>query len=408
VRLRLNLFWVLLLAAAGVMSALYLWFALFPGEPAAGVLQYFTSEQAARGREYQRALQVASLLGFVVQTGFLAWFVFGGRAARLAERVRRITGGPGWRGELLFAGLLWLMLSLISLPFALFTGYFWQKRWGFYVQDMGGWWLDYFKGAGLELALFAVAILLFFAIMRRWPRAWWLVGAAGFSAWLVIQVFLWPVLISPLFNEFTAAEDPEVIAMVRELSQKAGLPLDRVLIMDASRRTTKANAYFSGLGATKRIVLYDNLLRDYTPDEVRAVVAHEMAHWRQGHIIQGLGWGIGGSFLVWGLLYLLVAATVPREARGKPHVLAVLLLGLALLGFLGSPIENGISRAMEREADSVAVALTGDPAAAVRLQVNLAAKNLSELSPAGFIEWFSYTHPSVLARIEVIEQAGNG
>jgi len=404
-RTRINLIWIILLVLTGAFSLLYLWYAIFPGEVDARILQYFSMEQAVQGREYQRALQVASVISVILQIGFLTWFIFSGRAAKLSQRAQQITAPRYWPGILLFSVILWFMLSLMILPFSLFGSFYWQKRWGFSAQSMSGWWLDYFKGAGIELILFAAGIVLLFVMIKKWPKDWWLAVSGLFSLWLIVQSFLWPVVISPLYNSFVPAQDPAVIAMVRELSEKAQVPVGQILVMDASRRTTKANAYFSGLGTTKRIVLYDTLLRDYPPDEVKAVVAHEMAHWQQGHILKGLGWGIAGSFFVWGIIYVLVTLTVARAQRDRPHVLAVIMLGILLVSYLGSPIENNISRKMEEEADRIAVSLTGDRPAAIRLQVDLAAKNLSELSPAGFIEWFSYSHPSVLSRIDILERA---
>jgi len=119
--------------------------------------------------------------------------------------------------------------------------------------------------------------------------------------------------------------------MVRDLSQKVQLPVDQVLVMDASQRTTKANAYFTGLGRTKRIVLYDTLLEKYPPGEIKAVVAHEMAHWRQGHIIKGLAMGILGNFILWGLLYFILNTTIPVYGRFPPVTWAVLLLFFLLV-----------------------------------------------------------------------------
>jgi STE24 endopeptidase len=195
--------------------------------------------------------------------------------------------------------------------------------------------------------------------------------------------------------------------MVGELSQKARLPVEQVMVMDASRRTTRANAYFTGLGRTKRIVLYDTLLENYPPDQVKSVVAHEMAHWRQGHIVRGLAWGTLANFIFWGFLFIALRATIPPSVFVQPYTWAVILLFFILVSFVGSPVQNHLYRSMEIEADRVSVMLTGDAPAAVRLQVNLAVKNLSDVSPPAFIQWFSYSHPSAPDRIKIIKQAGS-
>jgi len=332
--------------------------------------------------------------------------VFGGRAEALSRWAQRFTGGGYWGGILLFFLILWILLQVVELPFTLYSSYFFQHKWGFSTQTIGAWWMDYLKGAGLDLVLSGIGAVLFFWLLGRWPRAWWLVAAALLSLWLIIQSFLWPVVVSPLFNRFVPAKDPAILSMVQELSRKAALPVDQVLVMDASQRTTKANAYFAGLGKTKRIVLYDTLLANYPLDEVKAVVAHEMAHWRQGHIVKGLTLGILGNFVLWGLLFLLLRSTVPPFMRYPPYIWSVVLLFFLMVSFAGSPLQNIVSRSMEKEADRVSVMLTGDVPAAVRLQVDLATKNLADVSPPPFIEWFSYSHPPALTRIHLIQQSG--
>ncbi|MCL5290016.1 MAG: M48 family metallopeptidase [Firmicutes bacterium] len=404
---RLSAVWLILIALAGAFALLYLWFTLFPGRVDSRALQYFSAGQINQGRQYNRVLQITFIFSFILQSSFLLWLVFSGRAAALSGWTQGVTGGNYWGSLLLFFLIIWLALRLLNLPFSLYSSYFWQHRWGFSTQVLGSWWLDYFKVAGLELFLTTAGVLLLFWVMGRWPAAWWLAGASFISLWLVIQTFLWPVVISPLFNRFTPASDPAVVAMVYRLSEKARLPVDQVLVMDASRRTTRANAYFAGLGRTKRIVLYDTLLANYPLDEVEAVVAHEMAHWSQGHILRGLVLGTLGSFALWGLLFIVARASLPLSLRYPPETWAMALLFFLLVSFTASPLGSYFSRQMEGEADRVSVTLTGDAPAAVRLQVKLAGKNLSDVSPAAFIRWFGYSHPPAPDRIENILQAAS-
>lgn len=400
--LRFNYIWLFLILLAGVFSLLYLWFSLFPGRINTEVLQYFSLDQVDRGRQYSRLPNLLAAGSFLVQAGFLIWLIFGGRAVSLSKRAQQAAGGSYWLSILLFFVVLWLLLRLLDLPFTISNSYFWQQHWGFSTQSLGSWWVDYLKESALNLFFSSVGVVLLFWALGRWPVAWWVAGAAFVSVWLLIQSLIWPVVVSPLFNRFVPAGDPELVTMVQELSQKARLPVDQVLIMDASRRTTRANAYFAGVGQTRRIVLYDTLLADYPPDEVKAVVAHEMAHWRLGHITRGLTLGILGNILFWSALFVTLRATLQSPLRYPPHTFAVILLFFLLVGFIGNPLQNYFSRAMEKEADRAAVELTGDPAGAVRLQVDLAARNLSNVAPAPFVEWFSYSHPPAVKRIRVI------
>lgn len=402
---RFNIVWLILIAGVGVLGLLYIWFIIFPGRPAPDTFLYFSAEQVERGRQYSRAVRVNYILSVFAQVAFLAWFVFTGRAAALVRWLEQTVGGGFWTGLLLFFLALWFFLQLINLPFTLFSSYFWQHWWGFSTQTMGSWWTDYVKEGAISLVLSAVGVLILFGLMSRWPNAWWLAAAAFLSVWIIIQTFIWPVAVSPLFNRFTPATDPAVTSMVRDLAGKAGLPVDEVLIMDASSRTTRTNAYYAGLGSTKQIVLYDTLLSAYPLDEVQAVVAHEMAHWLKGHIIQGLALGILGNFILWYLLFLLLRVTVPNLTH-SPVTWSVILLFFLITSFAGSPLQNYISRRMETEADRASVMLTGDDPAAVRLEIDLAAGNLSDVAPAPFVQWFSYSHPPAPDRIKTIEQAG--
>jgi len=401
---RFNTIWFILIAGVTVLGLLYVWFTVFPGRVNPETWQYFSAEQVERGRQYSRAIRLVFILSTFAQVVFLVWFIFSGRAEALARWAVQTAGGF-WIGLLLFFLVLWLLLELINLPFTLFSGYFWQHWWGFSTQTMGSWWIDYVKGSAISLFLSAAGVLILFRLMNRWPNAWWLAAAAFLSVWILIQTFLWPVVVSPLFNRFTPATDPAVTSMVRDLAEKAGLPVDEVLIMDASSRTTRTNAYYAGLGNTKRIVLYDTLLEAYPLDEVKAVVAHEMAHWQRGHIIQGLILGILGNFILWGLLFLLLRGTVPLLTR-NPVTWALILLFFLIASFSSSPLQNFISRRMETESDRTSVTLTEDIPAAVRLEVDLAVSNLSDVAPAPFVQWFSYSHPPAPVRIKTIEQAG--
>ena len=401
---RLNLVWWLLIIPSVLFCLLYLWFTVFPGRVIPEALQYFSAENISHGREYNQTQHLLFISGFILQAVFLLWFVFSGRANSFSKWIENITGSYRW-SILIFFIVMWLLLKLIDLPITLYGSYFFQHKWGFSTQTMSAWWLDFFKGAALDLTMSTAGFMLLFWSFARWPKAWWLVCAVFVSLWMLIQSFLWPVVISPIFNRFEPAMDPAIINMVQNISQKAGLPIDQVLIMDASRRTTKANAYFTGLGHTKRIVLYDTLLKNYPFDEVEAVVAHEMAHWKQGHIIKGLLWGILSSFVIWGLLFIVLKTVVPVSTRYPPYTWPVILLFFLLVSFTGSPLESYISRSMENEADKVSIMLTNNAEAAIRLQVNLSVKNMSDVSPPAFIRWFGYSHPPVLERINNIKQS---
>lgn len=399
--------WFALIASAIGLGALYLWFTLFPGQIPAETWRYFSTEQVEQARAYSQGSRLCFISSYLIQLSVLLWLVFSGRALLLSRWTRGLARGNYWVGLLLFFLLLWLLLRFLNLPFTFFSGYYWQHQWGFSTQTLGAWCLDYLKIAGMDLILSAGGILLLFWALNRFPSTWWLYSATFISVWIVIVMFIFPIVLAPLFNHFTPVQDQTVVTMVQELSNKAGIPVDQVLMMDASRRTTKSNAYFAGLGQTKQIVLFDNLLHDYPPDEVKAVIAHEMAHWRQGHILHGLGWYVIGTFLLFGLLFILLKNMFsPLSADPYPvHAWAIILLFFSLISFVSGPLQGYISRNVEAEADQVGVMLTNDIPAAVRLEIHFATKNVSDMSPPPVIRWFS-SHPTPLTRIELI-QKGN-
>ena len=385
---------------------MYLWFTLFPGQPSAEIWHYFSVEQVEQGRAYSLGPRICYISSALLQLSMLIWLVFSGKSLGLSRWTRQLAHGNYWLGLLLFFLFLWLSLRLLDLPFTLFKNYYWQHQWGFSTQTLGDWCLDYLKFAGIDMMLSAVGITVLFWFLARFPTTWWLSSATFISIWIIILMFIFPVLIAPLFNHFTPVQDQKVTTMVQELSNKAGIPVDQVLMVDASRRTTRSNAYFAGLGQTKQIVLFDNLLHDYPQDEIKAVIAHEMAHWRQGHILQGIGLNILATFLFFGVLASLLKDMLPNNwpAPYPVHAWAIILLFFSLVSLVSSPLQGYISQKIEAEADQVGIMLTNDIPAAISLQVHLATKNAADISPPTFIQGFS-SHPAPLARIKLIQEA---
>jgi STE24 endopeptidase len=365
-------------------------------------LRYFTIEQIQTARAYNFVPRLLYIISFVIQVVALIWFVSSSKGTALARWLGERSGGNFWAGVLMYFMLLWLFLHLLKLPFNLYINYSWQHIWGFSTQSLGSWWQDYLKSAAIELFLSASGVLLFFYLLTHWPKFWWVIGGVFLAFWLVLQNLLWPVIIAPLFNSFVPVKDPAVIEIVTGLANKAGIQVKEVLVMDASQRTTMVNAYFTGLGKTKQIVIYDNLLHNYPLDKLSAILAHEIGHWQKGHIIKGLALGIIGNFLLWGLLVFFLRVFKQPDGSYLLQAWAGLQLFMMLILFIINPLQSYLSREMEKQADLFALELTGDSKAAVSMQIDLTLKNKADISPPGFIVWFQYTHPPVLNRIEIL------
>ncbi|SPF36887.1 Zn-dependent protease with chaperone function (fragment) [Candidatus Desulfosporosinus infrequens] len=299
---------------------------------------------------------------------------------------------------------VWLLVQLISLPFSYYSGFYWQKIWGFSSQSQTAWWFDYLRNVGINLLIVLVGGLTFFYLVNQLSRYWWLAAAIFFSIWLVVEYLYWPIIIAPFFNHFEPISNPAVVTMVNNLAQRAGLHINGVLIMDASRQTTLANAYFTGIGATKRIVIYDTLLHNYSFPEVEAVIAHEMGHWRHNDVTHGLLYGMVGGFTILSLLTFLLKPWLPKNNKKPPELWAALQLALLLLLFVSNPLQNAVSRDMELKADYFSLELTENLPVEIQLQKDLASTSLADLSPPGFIVWFSYNHPPAITRIHALEK----
>jgi STE24 endopeptidase len=360
----------------------------------------FATEEIERARSYHRPLYRALLVDFLLEAGVLAAIAFGPPGDWLADAV----GGPWWAQVLELAALVGGVGAAVRLPLSCWRGWVYERRWGFSTQTLRGWLWDRLKGLVVGAALTGTGLVLLVWAVRAWP-GWWPVvaapGAAGLT--LVLSLFA-PFLFERLFNRFWPLPDASLAADLRELSERAGVPVRTLLVSDASRRTRKHNAYVSGLGPTRRLVIFDTLLEDAPRAELRGVVAHELGHRRYRHVALGTGLAMVGAaaavLVIWGLLSwpgLLSAsgASLPSD----PRVVPVVLLVLWLLEVGALPFETWLSRRWERAADGFALELTRDGAAIEQMHRRLALANLSDLDPPPLLYALLFTHPTPPERI---------
>lgn len=396
---------VVLLAAIAVAAAVLVpWRA--PPVPRAeqlAALRDLPVEQVERGRALRAALRpgrYAALLTGLVVALLLGLTPIG---ARLVELAGRPFGGH-WVAQALLGGLLVVLLAdLLTLPFAA-----WRHRvlteYGLATQGWGGWAADLAKSYAVGAVIAAVALLGFYTTTRLVPRWWWAVGAAGAATLVVLLSFILPVLVEPVFNRFTPMPAGPLRSELMALADRDGVPVRDVLVADASRRTTAVNAYVSGFGPTRRIVVYDTLLREAPPVEVAAVVAHELGHAKDRDVLTGTVLGalgaataVVGLYLVGGVGPLVRAAGAAGIA--EPRAVALLLAVVTVVGLLATPVQALVSRRIEQRADAHALALHGDPAAYEAVHRRLSAVNLADPDPPRWEYLYSATHPSTVERI---------
>ena len=369
----------------------------------------FTDEQIERHGIFRRSAYLGYALALVLEIVILVLLARG----PVGRLVTAIEGWPG--GLIVHAAAIGVAVAaattVVALPLSLVRGYVVNRAWGLSTQDIGGWALDMAKGLGVAAVLAAVATIAFFAVVRWQPRTWWLWGWAAFTALSALLVWLYPVAIAPLFNKFTPLGDARLAERITALADDAGVAVDEVLVADASRRTTTENAYVAGLGATKQVVVYDTLLEGGTSEETLFVVAHELGHEKENHVLKsvlvssaGLLAGFAGLKLLagWNGLWSWAGASGIADLRALP----ILLLFAVVAGFLALPVQNTVSRSFESRADAIAFELTDEPDVAIRSFRRLAFANLADLRPPRLAVLWLFGHPPLPERIEAALVAG--
>jgi len=352
-------------------------------------LRFFSAEEVARARRYHRPLYWAAAVELGVEAGVLAAFVWSGMGSALDP-----GSLPWWGRAPAYAAIVVAVSAAARAPLALWRDFLRERRWGLSTQRLRSWTADRCKAAIVNVAITSALLVALVALARVLP-AWWAAPAAGaFALATLVFSFLGPVLFEPLFNRYAPLQDKALAAELRALAEGAGAPVRDVLVQDASRRTRKANAYVSGLGRTRRVVVADTLLEQASPGEVRLVVAHELGHRRERHVPRGtilaMGGAVAATLVLWAVLGTRVA---------DPHrVPLVLLLGLAL-SIVSLPAMTFVSRRWERAADRYSLELTGDRAAYESAFLRLARANLSDLDPPRLVYLLLFTHPTPPERL---------
>lgn len=365
----------------------------------------FTSAEIERAGAYNGPSYLA--FGLETAVGIAVLLVLArGPLARLVERVAAWPGG--WVVQAAVAALAIVLVStLATLPLAFVRGYEMEHAWGLSTQDAIGWLSDIGRSVLVSSVTGILAALAFFGLVRWQPRSWWLWGWAAFSVLTAILVFLWPIVVAPLFNRFTPLQDHALATQIESLASRAGIHLDEVLVADASRRSTAENAYVAGFGGTRRMVLYDTLLRDGDDRETSFIAAHELGHAKENHVLKGVAASSLGLFVAFVALWFLArhegiwrwgGASGVADVRALP----LLLLFVTIATLVLQPAANALSRSFEARADEIAVELTHDPDAAVRSFRRLAFSNIADLRPPAAAVWFFYTHPPIPERIRAV------
>ena len=357
--------------------------------------QWFTPAQLSRAESFnglQRWLGIAALL---VKAAVLALIVI-----RAPARLQ----GP-YRHPIIVSGLVGAAISITVVVALLPLSALMRVRsidYGLTTSSWGEWAWDVARGAGIAALIAAAGTVIAIALIRKMPRRWWVPAAALIVLGGVLMTFAGPLVIDPIFNRFTPLAAGPARSSVVELANRAGVKVGSVYVIDASRRTTAANAYVTGIGSSKRVVIYDTLLSKFPPAEARFVVAHELAHVHYREIFHGLifllivapfgAWAAARCLRLWG----------PRDGLAAgPSSVPALTAAVILIVFAITLISNQLSRSVEARADVYALTLTGDAPTFIAQQRRISLQNLGDPDPPALAHWLFGTHPTTLERIGI-------
>lgn len=340
-------------------------------------------------------LYEAVVLGLVVATGFLAW-LYGSFSGWLGQGV--------WGQGVVFL-LVLVVLSLPGLPWDWYGTFRLEARFGFNKTTPGLWLSDKLKGLAIGAVLGIPLLALLGWFFHAFPTTWWLWGFVAFFAFQILLLLLYPRLILPLFNKLEPLQEGELRTRLLKLGTRTGFTATKILVMDGSKRSGHSNAFFTGMGRFRKIVLFDTLIEQLNPEQLEAVLAHEIGHYKHGHIVKMLAVSSLSLLAAFAVMGWLSAQGWFFEAFGfagagvfVPTLLLLMLLG-GLFTFWLSPLTNALSRKHEYEADAFARAAMGDnPQPLVESLRLLHEKNLSNMTPHPVYSTFYYSHPTLAER----------
>ena len=361
-------------------------------EPTLARMTAYTAESSRFGAGEHFFDDAVTLL--VLLSGFLPLLV----VVVLSWNLHFILSG------LIFFGALALLSAILDIPFSLYSTFVIEKRYGFSTITMRLWITDLIKGLLISTILLGILLGATLALVYYAEHTWWLWAWFVLSAFQMLIVWLYPILIAPLFNKFEPIENEALKEAIIALMAKVGLKTSGVFQVDAGKRSKHTNAYFTGFGKTKRIVLYDTLLKSHAPEEILSVLAHEAGHWKKKHIIKQLIFTETFSLVFLYLVYRLIDWSLLYQTFGFAEKLPYvgLLLTAALFGpaaFFLTPIGAMLTRRFEREADDFCYSLIGTTIPMINALKRLAKDNLANLHPHPFYAWFYYSHPPLTERI---------
>lgn len=353
-------------------------------------------------KSYSYRKYALSIIDFLYSITLILIFLGSGFSLSLESLVNSASLGNYLRPAL-FLLIASLGYYLLNLPLNFYASFILEHKFNLTKQKVSGWWMDQLKSAVLAYLILLILVLSFYWILGNF-RQWWLVASIFWIFFSVLLAKLTPVLIIPLFFKYKKIDDEILRRRIFDLAAKMRIKLLDVFQIDFSKKTLKANAAFTGMGKTKRVILADTLKDKYSHDEIEVILAHEFAHYRLGHMLKLI---IANSLVILGLFYLIfktssyVLGIFNLDYLTRLSGLPLIFLYFIFFGVITQPLEAFISRCFERQADSLALKVTANKEAFISVMEKLASQNLSDRSPHPAIKFFFFTHPPIDERIKL-------
>jgi STE24 endopeptidase len=354
-------------------------------------------------KRYEAARHFAAITGFVLDILILVFLIKSGSSIRIRQLAEALSG-PKWTSVAVYSVVLTGIFKVFEFPISFYSGYLLEHRFGLSRQSLGGWIKDQLKAFAVSMVLSVAGVEAIYELLRAYPERWWIYASFIFIAFVIVMTNLAPVLLLPLFFKFKPVENKDLQERVARLERQTHTRVRGIFEWSLGEKTRKANAAVVGWGNTRRIIVSDTLLRNFSSEEIEVIMAHELCHHIKNHIWKGLALQ---SVLTFAGFYvagrILPRASVSLGFTGIADVanLPLLVLMMLILSLLALPIANYFSRRLETAADLYALEITGDAFAFVSSMEKLAELNLADKSPNKIIEFIFHSHPSVEDRIKL-------
>jgi STE24 endopeptidase len=356
-------------------------------------------------KKYNNTKLIIGISKAIISFVLLFLFITTGYSVKFQNYVQTFTQDK-YLVFLIFVFALGIFSSILFMPINIYTGFYLEHKYKLSNQTFLKYFIENLKAMMVGLLIGVPILILFFFVLNQFGDLWWLVFASAMFIISVVLSQIFPIIILPIFYRILPLDDEDLKTRISNLAKGARIKVENVFTFNMSKNTKNANAAFTGLGKTKRIILGDTLLNNYSKNEIETVIAHELGHYKHKHILKNILFGTVSSFLTFFVISILYKNSLSWfDFVSITQISALPLLGLwaMIIGLIQSPIGNILSRKYEYEADRYAIESTNKPESFISALKKLTDQNLGDKEPHPFVEWFFYSHPSIKNRINGIK-----